>query len=145
MTRLLSLVIAAVLVLQTAASFDIFPKLFSRPSYVLWPFMNYPMYRTAHYEGTVIARFHVLGQTAERVEVELTPEDFGLNFRKFQDIAIPARCASSQDLNSFIFQAGPIWLYRRNLLAKLLPPPGERSSDDARRCRRCARRRRNAA
>jgi hypothetical protein len=90
MTRLLSLVIAAVLVLQTAASFDIFPKLFSRPSYVLWPFMNYPMYRTAHYEGTVIARFHVLGQTAERVEVELTPEDFGLNFRKFQDIAIPA-------------------------------------------------------
>jgi hypothetical protein len=90
MPRLVSLVIAVVLVLQAAASFDVLPKLFSRPSYVLWPFMTYPMYRSAHYEGTLIERFRVVGQTVAGAEVELTPIDFGLNFRKFQDIAVPA-------------------------------------------------------
>jgi hypothetical protein len=53
---MVSLVITVVLILQFAATFDLFPLFLSRPSHVFWPIMNYPMYRYAHYEGSVIAR-----------------------------------------------------------------------------------------
>jgi hypothetical protein len=90
MTRLASLVIAVVLMLQFGATFDLFRPFLSRPSHRFWPFMNYPMYRFAHYEGAVIARYRVFGQAADGSEVEVAPSDLGLNFRKFQDIAIDA-------------------------------------------------------
>lgn len=90
MTRVLSLVIAGMLTLQLTASFDLLPRLLSRPSHIFWPFMNYPMYRWAHYEGAVIERYRVFGRTAAGLDIELTPSDFGLNFRKFQDIVIAA-------------------------------------------------------
>jgi hypothetical protein len=90
MTRVVSLVISVVLMVQTAAAFDLFPRLVSRPSHVFWPFLSYPMYRTAHYEGAVIERYRVFGRTENGAEVELEPADFGLNFRKFQDIAVVA-------------------------------------------------------
>jgi hypothetical protein len=90
MTRVVSVVIAVMLTLQFAATFDLYPRFVSRPSHLLWPFMNYPMYRGAHYEGAVLARYRVFGETADGSEVEVTPTDLGLNFRKFQDIVVDA-------------------------------------------------------
>jgi hypothetical protein len=90
MTRIVSVVIAVILMLQLAAGFDLYPRFVSRPSHLLWPFMNYPMYRGAHHEGDVIARYRVFGQAAAGFEVEVTPSDLGLNFRKFQDIVVDA-------------------------------------------------------
>ena len=90
MTRVVSLVIAVILTLQFAASFDLFPRLVSRPSSLFWPFLNYPMYRGAHYEGAVIERYRVFGRAADGTEVEVTPGDLGLNFRKFQDLPVAA-------------------------------------------------------
>ncbi|PYQ82779.1 MAG: hypothetical protein DMG01_00300 [Acidobacteria bacterium] len=52
--------------------------------------MNYPMYSSAHYEGAVIARYRVFGRTADGPEVQVTADDLGLNFRKFQDLTIAA-------------------------------------------------------
>ncbi len=91
MTRVVvSLAIAAVLMLQIAATFDLFPRLVSRPSHVFWPFTDYPMYRYARLEGAVIERYRVLGQRQDGSEVEVTPGDLGLNFRKFRDIVVAA-------------------------------------------------------
>jgi hypothetical protein len=90
MTRLVSLVIAVVLTLQVAATFDLFPRLVSRPSYLFWPFLDYPMYRSARYEGSVIERYRVLGRLADGSEVEVSPGDLGLSFRKFRDILVAA-------------------------------------------------------
>src|SRR5437667_6308265 len=90
MTRVVSVVIAVVLMLQFAATFDLFPRLVSRPSHLFWPFVNYPMYRAAHYEGAVIERYRVFGRAADGSEVEVAPSDLGLNFRKFQDVAVAA-------------------------------------------------------
>ena len=88
MTRVVSFVISVILTLQLAASFDLFPRFLSRPSHFLWPVMNYPMYSSAHYEGAVIARYRVFGRTADGSEVQVTADDLGLNFRKFQDLTI---------------------------------------------------------
>ena len=90
MTRVVSLVIAVALTLQFTATFDLFPRFLSRPSHVFWPFVNYPMYRFAHYEGDVIPRYRVFGRTADDSEVEVTSDDLGLNFRKFQDLVVAA-------------------------------------------------------
>jgi hypothetical protein len=84
----MSLVIAVVLALQVAATFDLFPRILSRPSHVFWPFMDYPMYRFARYEGSIIERFRVLGRHVDGSEIEVTPSDLGLNFRKFRDILV---------------------------------------------------------
>jgi hypothetical protein len=90
MTRLVSLVIAVILMLQLAGTFDLFPWLLSRPSHRFWPFMNYPMYRSARYEGAVIGQYRVFGRAVDGSEVEVTASDLGLNFRKFQDIVVAA-------------------------------------------------------
>jgi hypothetical protein len=90
MTRVLSFVIAVVLTLQFAAAFDFFPLLLSRSSNSFWPFISYPMYRSAHYEGAVLPRFRVFGRTLAGSDVEITPPDLGLNLRKFQDIFVAA-------------------------------------------------------
>jgi hypothetical protein len=89
MTRVVSVVIAVILLLQVAATFDLY-RFASRPSHLLWPFMDYPMYRGAHYEGAVLARYRVFGKTADGAEVEVTAGDLGLNFRRFQDIVVDA-------------------------------------------------------
>jgi hypothetical protein len=87
-TRAVSLVIAAVLMLQILATFDLFPRLLSRPSYLFWPFLDYPMYRSPRYEASVIERYRVLATTSDGGEVEVVPADVALNFRKFRDIVI---------------------------------------------------------
>jgi hypothetical protein len=90
MTRVVSLVIAVVLMVQLAATFDLFPRFLSRPSHLFWPFMDYPMYRYARYEGSVIERYRVFGRRADGSEAEVTPGDLGLNFRRFRDIFVAA-------------------------------------------------------
>jgi hypothetical protein len=89
MTRAaVSIVIALVLTLQILATFDLFPRLLSRPSYLFWPFLDYPMYRSPRYEASVIEHYRVLATTTEGGEVEVLPADVALNFRKFRDILI---------------------------------------------------------
>ena len=84
MTRAaVSIVIALVLTLQILATFDLFPRLLSRPSYLFWPFLDYPMYRSPRYEASVIEHYRVLATTTEGGEVEVLPADVALNFRKF--------------------------------------------------------------
>ena len=90
MTYLASAVIAAVLLMQALATFDLYPTLLSRPSSQFWPFTDYPMYRYARYEGTTIEWYRVLAQRHDGSEVEVTPEDLGLNFRKFRDFVVTA-------------------------------------------------------
>ena len=97
-----SLVIAAVLALQLTATFDLFPRILSRPSHLFWPFLDYPMYRAARYEGSVIERYRVFAATDDGTEVELMPSDFSLNFRKFRDIAVAAiRAGDTQRVTAF--------------------------------------------
>ena len=88
MTRAVSLVIAAVLTLQILATFDLFPRLLSRPSYLFWPFLDYPMYRSPRFEASVIEHYRVLATTSDGADVEIVPADVALNFRKFRDIVI---------------------------------------------------------
>jgi hypothetical protein len=88
MTRAVSIVIALVLMLQILATFDLFPRLVSRPSYLFWPFLDYPMYRSPRYEGSVIEHYRVLATTTDGGEVEVVPADVALSFRKFRDTLI---------------------------------------------------------
>jgi hypothetical protein len=90
MTRVVSVVIAVVLMLQLAATFDLYPRFLSRPSHLFWPFMDYPMYRYARYEGSIIERHRVVGRRPDGSEVEVTAADLGLNFRRFQEIVVRA-------------------------------------------------------
>jgi hypothetical protein len=87
-TRAVSIVIALVLTLQILATFDLFPRLLSRPSYLFWPFLDYPMYRSPRYEASLIERYRLLATTTDGAEVEVLPADVALNFRKFRDILI---------------------------------------------------------
>jgi len=90
MTYVVSIVIAVVLLLQLVATFDMYPRLVSRQSHLFWPFMDYPMYRYPRYEGTVIERYRVLGRATDGSQVDVTPEDLGLNDRRFRDVLIAA-------------------------------------------------------
>jgi len=84
-----SIVVALVLTLQILATFDLFPRLLSRPSSQFWPFLDYPMYRAPRYEASVIEHYRVLATTTDGGgEVEVLPTDVALNFRKFRDILI---------------------------------------------------------
>jgi hypothetical protein len=86
--RVVSILIAAVLMLQICATFDLFPRMLSRPTYLFWPFLDYPMYRSPRYEASVIEHYRVLGTTSDGEELEVLPADVALNFRKFRDIVI---------------------------------------------------------
>jgi hypothetical protein len=82
---LVSAVIVAVLVLQAVATFDLFPRLLGRPSSYFWPFLDYPMYRRAHYEGETIEVYRVVGLLEGGGETVIEPADLGLSFWKFRD------------------------------------------------------------
>lgn len=89
-TGVVSIVIAVVLLLQFTATFDLFPRLVARPSSLFWPFTDYPMYRYARYEGSIIEEFRLFGQRTDGREVEIAPADLGLNFRKWRDLVVNA-------------------------------------------------------
>jgi hypothetical protein len=79
-TRLASLVIIAVLGLQTIG-------VLVRPGAMGWPFNDYPMYSSSHQEGErILVRYHVFATLADGREIEIEPEDLGVNhffFKKF--------------------------------------------------------------
>ena len=71
-----SAAIAAVLTLQAAA-------IAGRVSWTLWPFTDYPMYARTYHEGSLVHRYRLVGLLASGEEIEVRPEDLGLNFWKF--------------------------------------------------------------
>ena len=50
----------------------------------LWPFLDYPMYNQAHYEGEAVNRYVVFGIFADASEARILPEDLNLDFWKFE-------------------------------------------------------------
>jgi hypothetical protein len=98
---LTSLFIITLLSLQTVATFG---GIYS----FIWPFVNYPMYKQAHYEGeSVHIRYMVFGILEDSTEVPILPEDLGLNFWKFDGIHgegfVPAiRSGDEKRLNSYV-------------------------------------------
>ncbi len=72
-----SLTIFSCLVLQAFAVFHpVSPR--------LWPFLDYPMYGRAHYQGEAIRQFVAIGIFADASEARILPEDLGLDFWKFE-------------------------------------------------------------
>jgi len=63
--------------LQTLAVFGKLPQ-------QLWPFLNYPMYRTARGAGDEILAYAVYGRSTSGEEYLLSAEDLGISVFKFQ-------------------------------------------------------------
>jgi hypothetical protein len=95
-------VIVAVLALQSVA-------VLARSGKWAWPFIDYPMYASSHYEGERIPARHVIyGITADGRELELTRDNIGVNLWLFEKWAghmtaaqpaakIPARKRQQRD------------------------------------------------
>ena len=76
--RLASLVIVFVLAFQ-------FMAVMLRSSVWIWPFTDYPMYATIHQEGErVSARHFIYATTVDGGEIEISPEDVGVNIFLFE-------------------------------------------------------------
>ena len=72
-----SLLIFSCLVLQSFAMFHpVSPR--------LWPFLDYPMYGRARYEGEAVTRYVVFGIFSDASETRILPEDLDLDFWKFE-------------------------------------------------------------
>jgi hypothetical protein len=72
-----SLVIIAVLGIQTVVGFT-----FHRADY--WPFVSYPMYSTANFDGQHLEDYRLLAETGSGDRVALNAEDFGYSFWVFR-------------------------------------------------------------
>jgi hypothetical protein len=72
-------VVVAVLAVQAIAAFGLTPGPVEKSPF-LWPFLDYPMYSTPHYEGDGIPRYRVLAVTADGEELEVTPAALGSDF-----------------------------------------------------------------
>jgi hypothetical protein len=68
--------ILACLLAQAATSFTPLGERF-------WPFLNYHMYRKAHYEGDAVYRYALVGIPEKGDEVPIRAEDLDLTFYKF--------------------------------------------------------------
>lgn len=77
-----SLIILFCLALQ---SFAVFHPVSPR----LWPFLDYPMYNRAHYQGEAVNRYVVFGVFADASEARILPEDLDLDFWKFEYGPVP--------------------------------------------------------
>lgn len=81
---IVSTVIVVVLTTQVVVSLVLFP--FVNHLRKTWPFLDFPMYSTAHYDGDRISRRSVLGIRPDGSEVEISGSDFGIgawDFRQF--------------------------------------------------------------
>lgn len=95
-----SLVILACLGLQTAAIVNgIHP--FEEPE-VLWPFLNYPMFKQVHGQGEPVNQYILLGIRADSTESEMKAEDFGLNFGSFRGLLAAMRKQNSARLRFYV-------------------------------------------
>ena len=75
---MISLVIIALLVLQTIASFNLTFGPIERSPF-LYPFLDYPMYQGAHYKGETIDEYFIVGILEDSSEVPILPEDLGFD------------------------------------------------------------------
>jgi hypothetical protein len=90
-------VIVGVLCLQTYAAFV-------DASRALWPFTDYPMYSTAHYEGEVVRRRSIEAVCADGRTILLTPKHFGVAYYRFTREPLVAILTSSiGGLEPFLF------------------------------------------
>lgn len=81
---LISVVIVTVLSLQALVGF-------SYTGVQTWPFMAYPMYRGAHYDGERLRYdFTVYAELDDSSEVVITPEDLGLSWWAFRENVVHA-------------------------------------------------------
>lgn len=87
---LVSIAIVVILGLQTAASFGAVSRLTGRTSHWLWPFLDYPMYRWAHYAGEAVHREAVFATLEDGTEAPFRPDDLGINFWQFHDGVVAA-------------------------------------------------------
>ena len=93
----ISIVIIFVLTLGAISALNF--KLIYKPlrgSPDLWPFLDYPMYSTAHYEGEEIEHYAVFGTLEDATEVPILPEDFGLHFWIFRRTFVFAMLGDDQ-------------------------------------------------
>jgi hypothetical protein len=92
--RIISVVIVAVLGLQVFA-------VVARSGKWTWPFTDYPMYAQSHQEGERIpAKHFVFARTADGREVEVTPENLGVNRWVFERWASSLKRAAAQQRHS---------------------------------------------
>ena len=63
---------------------DRFPALDSISPPRLWPFVDYPMYSKAKYEGNPIHRLRVIGVLDDSTEIQILAEDLGMGHWHFQ-------------------------------------------------------------
>jgi len=77
-------VIVLVLFLQAIAALGLTPGPIEKTPF-LWPFLDYPMYSTPHYEGDAIPRYRVVGTTADGREMQIDPETLGADFWIFRN------------------------------------------------------------
>lgn len=88
--------ILACLLAQAATSFTPLGERF-------WPFLNYHMYRKAHYEGEAVYQYALIGIAAEGDEVPIRPEDLNLTFYKFHWGLVDAiRFNDLTELNKYV-------------------------------------------
>jgi hypothetical protein len=75
---LVTVIIITILGLQVFAGFR-------DPAQWGWPFVAYPMYRGAHYEGERLRHdFTVYARLADGTKARVTPEDLGMHFWLFR-------------------------------------------------------------
>jgi hypothetical protein len=103
---LISLFIVAVIFMQAAATFRLFcpPERFTQLSSwrVLceplgWPFINYPMYHAAHYEGESINYYQVYAELEDGTEIAVYPEDLELNWWLFHRGIVASLLVEDED------------------------------------------------
>ena len=66
-----------------------------------YPFLNYPMYNLVHYEGDEVIRYLVFGVLEDSSELEVHPEDLGLNIWLFNGSFITSILANDIEIADF--------------------------------------------
>lgn len=100
--NLISVIIIAFLILQGGVTFRLFPTAKSDPAF-LWPFVTYPMYREAHYEGDTIDRFLVFVLLEDSTKVQISPKEMGLGYWLFQEnVIVPIMRRDKDKIDNFM-------------------------------------------
>jgi hypothetical protein len=94
-----TLVIVACLGLQTVAIInEVAP--FENPK-VLWPFLNYPMFKRVHGKDEPVNQYVLLGIRADASEVELRANSSGLSFENWRGLLAAMRRGDSSRLKLY--------------------------------------------
>lgn len=99
---LVSFFVISVIGLQAFTSFRVYtylPLVFPSASHLnlekvrspqLWPFLTYPMYKSANYEGDEIVEYRAYAVFQDSTEVRVLPKDVNMGFWKFREDFVPA-------------------------------------------------------